>query len=215
MKKLSDFSQRSIRILGLALFGVAAGAAWSQRSLAQSEAQAQVQLNPCPGIYYEAPFNSRFMSPAGCPANAARQAEVGAMPSAANIVMPGDDIPLSGSDTVNQPPLPEELSPPIAMVQPMDNAVVVSLVNETNAPINYEVLGDTEPRILSGGQTVTLRGLSLPSTITTFREDKGLVSIQAMSEEAGMLKVMLGAQPTLSSDQGVLQIQEDGRVFLN
>lgn len=211
MKKFTRLSNRASQTLCLTLAGLAAGAAVGQRSLAQT----QTSLNPCPGIYYEEPFNQRFLSPVGCPANAARQSEIGAMPNAANVVMPGDDIPLGGGNTVTQPPLPEERSMAIARVMPMENAISVSMFNETNAPINYQVLGETEPRTLMGGETVLLQGLPLPSTITTFREDEGLVDIKAMGEGPGMLKVMLSAQPMLSSNQGVLRIQEDGQVFLN
>lgn len=39
-----------------------------QQSLSQST-QASPYLNPCPGIYYEEPFNSTRVVPPGCPAN--------------------------------------------------------------------------------------------------------------------------------------------------
>lgn len=112
-------------------------------------------------------------------------------------------------------PSPEVISEPIAMVTPMDGQLMVSMTNNTGAMVTYEVVGDTARRMLEAGESTTLRGLSLPSTITLVRQDSGLLDIEAESMEEGMLSLSLTAEPSLDDTQGVLRIQEDGQVFVN
>jgi len=185
-----------------------------------AQAQTSGKLNPCPGLYYEAPLNERFLSPEGCPPNAARQAEV--IPSRSSTIpetaLPAVDAPLLTprvpADSTVQP-LPEELSTAIARVTPMADGVNVTFTNETNALITYEVIGQTDIRTLGGGETVVLRGLSLPTTISAVRNDSGLLNFTPSLDGDGQLQVLLDANPQFNEVQGVLQIQEDGEVFLN
>ena len=178
------------------------------------------KLNPCPGLYYEAPLNERFVSPEGCPPNAARQAQQlqrsgRATPDASlPAVNSAESFPAVPVESTVQP-LPEELGQAIARVTPQNQQVNVTLTNDTNALITYEVIGQTDRRILNGGETMVLRGLSLPSTISTVRNDNGLLTFDAAVDEAGQLLVTLDANPQFNEVQGVLQIQEDGEVFLN
>lgn len=177
------------------------------------------QLNPCPGLYYEAPFNERFTSPEGCPPNAARQAQElqntsREAPAELPPVNSTETFPAVPAESTVQP-LPEELGTPIARVTPQSQQINVTLTNDTNALITYEVIGETDRRILSGGETVVLRGLSVPSTISAVRNDSGLLNFNAAVDEAGQLLVTLDANPQFNEVQGVLQIQEDGEVFLN
>jgi len=200
----------------LAVTGLAI--ALSAQSLAQ--AQTSPKLNPCPGLYYEAPLNERFLSPEGCPPNAARQAEVvPSRSSSPDPVLPPVDAPLVAAPRVpadsTVQPLPEELSAAIARVTPMANGVNVTFTNETNALITYEVIGQTDIRTLGGGETVVLRGLSLPTTISAVRNDSGLLNFTPSLDGDGQLQVLLDANPQFNEVQGVLQIQEDGEVFLN
>lgn len=177
------------------------------------------QLNPCPGLYYEAPFNERFASPEGCPPNAARQAQELQNTSRETIAEPPaiepSEVftPVPVESTVQ--PLPEELGAPIARVTPQNQKINVTLTNDTNALITYEVIGETDRRILSGGETVVLRKLSVPSTISAVRNDSGLLNFNAAVDEAGQLVMTLDANPQFNEVQGVLQIQADGEVFLN
>ncbi len=182
-------------------------------------AQAQAnKLNPCPGLYYEAPLNERFISPAGCPANAARKAQQRNSRATPDAGLPtvnaAESFPSIPAESTVQP-LPEELGQAIARVTPQAQQVNVTLTNKTNALITYEVIGQTDRRILDGGETIVLRGLSLPSTISTVRNDNGLLTFETTVDEPAQLLVTLDANPQFNEVQGVLQIQEDGEVFLN
>ena len=115
-----------------------------------------------------------------------------------------------------QPPLPETTQSPIATVTPMANQVSVQLKNGTNAPISYQAIGHTEPRILPGGQEIVLQNLPTPVTVTMVREDGGLLEVRPMSSSAtGMLAISLNEKTEFDDIQGALRIQPDGQVFLN
>lgn len=201
--------------------GLALGLAFSPAAIAQANSV----LNPCPSIYYEEPFNRRFLSPQGCPPNMARQLEIGSMEAgitparrrAIPLLNDASGIGTAGISATRpaQPPLPEERSEPIAQVAMTSSQVDVRLTNGISSPISYQVLGGTEPRMLLGGDSVMLTGILLPTTITAVREDGGLLDIAASSDEANMLDITLNAEPTLDETQGVLRIQQDGQVFVN
>lgn len=203
--KFNNLTGRLGQVASFAVAGLAVSLAIPVRAIAQMNSP----LNPCPKIYYEEPFTRRFLSPQGCPPNVARQMQEGLPMQIGGGVMtlPGRTI---------QPPLPEQRSEPIAQIaMASGRQVAVRLTNGIASPITYQVLGDTEPRLLMGGASVMLTGLPLPTTITTVREDNGLIDIMAMSSEAGMLEVMLGAEPAFNDTQGVLRIQADGSVYVN
>lgn len=172
-------------------------------------------LNPCPGIYYEEPFSSSVIAPAGCPPNAAaRQPGVPRTRSDNNLFLE----PLTPAPPpigVSQPPLPETRSDAIARVMPTNGTVDVKLRNNTNAVVSYEAIGHTQRRFLSGGEEIVLQNLPTPVTITTVRQDEGLLKITPVSPQAGMLEVSLQEETTLDDNQGALRIQRDGQVFLN
>ena len=112
-------------------------------------------------------------------------------------------------------PWGEGLGSAIARVTPQAQQINVTFTNDTNALIMYEVIGQTDRRILNGSETIVLRGLSVPSTISAVRNDSGLLNFNATVDEAGQLQVILDANPQFNEVQGVLQIQADGEVFLN
>jgi hypothetical protein len=115
-----------------------------------------------------------------------------------------------------QPPLPETQGNAIATVIPSNGNVDVVLRNTTNAVITYEVIGQTQQRTLAGGEEVVLQSLPLPVTITTVRQDRGLVDIQAMTPtSSGRIVFSLGASAQLNSEQGAIRIQQSGQVFVN
>lgn len=114
------------------------------------------------------------------------------------------------------PPLPENRSEPIANVMPMDGEVDVKLKNNTNAVISYQAVGHTGRRFLPGGEEIVLQNLPTPATITTVRQDEGLLKITPVTTtEQGLLEVSLDEEKTLDDNLSVLRIQKDGQVFLN
>ena len=53
-------------------------------------------------------------------------------------------------------------------------------------------------------------------TITTVRQDEGLLDVVPIStSEGGMLEVSLDESTNLADNLGALRIQTDGQVFLN
>ena len=191
-------------------------------------------INPCPAIYYEEPHNSSRLVPSGCRPNAFTQSvnAAGGAPVSPNTN--GNQLNQSGpagnqgssgsqlnriSPTTSepaQPPLPETQEDAIATVIPSNGNVDVVLRNTTNAVITYEVIGQTQQRTLAGGEEVVLQSLPLPVTITTVRQDRGLVDIQAMTPtSSGRIVFSLGASAQLNSEQGAIRIQQSGQVFVN
>ncbi|MEP0801498.1 hypothetical protein [Funiculus sociatus] len=179
------------------------------------------KVNPCPGIYYEEPFNRTHLAPQGCPPNAAAQrVQIGGIPNRA--VTTGREVfmePLTPAPApvgVIQPPLPETSSNAIAVVTPINGKVDVKLKNNTNAIISYEAIGHTQRRFIQGGEEIVLQDLPTPVTITTVRQDKGLVDVAPIStSQAGMLMISLDESRNLDDNLGALRIQRDGQVFLN
>lgn len=164
------------------------------------------KVNPCPGIYYEEPYNSTRLVPQGCPPNAASR-QLGVPRVTTTPILPPNSI---------TPPLPENRSNPIANITPIDGKVDVKLINTTNGVISYEAIGYTQRRFLAGGEEIVLQNLPTPVTITTVRQDKGLVDVNAVPvSQAGMLEISLNESKQLDDNLGALRIQRDGQVFLN
>jgi hypothetical protein len=181
-------------------------------------ATAQQPLNPCPGIYYEEPFNSTRMVPNGCPPNAATrlQMQSGEMPMGRPTMSPAQS-PYQGAAPA-QPPMPGSQSNAIANVTLSNNGTFnMMLMNKTNAVVSYEVIGQTQRRYLSGGEQVTLQGIPAPATITLTRQDNGFVQVIPVSNnQPGLLAVSLNEDQTPSDQtQGVLQVHQNGQVFVN
>ena len=179
------------------------------------------KINPCPGIYYEEPFNNTRLVPPGCPPNTAtRRVQTGGIPDRDVItdreVFTEPLTPAPPPSSMIQPPLPETRSNAIAIVTPMDGKVDVKLKNNTNAFISYQALGYTERRFLVAGEEILLQDVPTPVTITTVRQDGGLLDVSpASTSQPGMLEVSLNESKTLSNNLGALRIQRDGQVFLN
>lgn len=190
-------------------------------------------VNPCPSIYYEEPHNSSRLVPSGCRPNAFTQSvnAAGGTPISPNTsggqlnrIGPAGNQGTSGSQLNRipttiapaQPPLPETRSNAIATVIPSNGNVDVVLRNTTNAIITYEVIGQTQQRTLAGGEEVVLQNLPVPLTITTVREDRGLVDVRPMTmSNSGRIEFLLNASTRLDDNQGAIRIQQDGQVFLN
>lgn len=118
------------------------------------------------------------------------------------------------SPAVTQPPLPSQRQDPIATVIPRGREVAVQLVNRTGTTVNYEAIAATDYLPLKAGETKTLSGLSLPTTIALDRGDGGFLRLSTQSQP-GLLKVYLYPSNNFNDDEGVLRIQPGGAVYLN
>jgi hypothetical protein len=167
-------------------------------------------LNPCPGIYYEEPFNSQNVVPQGCPPNALTQQLL------TQGIPPSQAVPARPPVTVIQPPLPEQQQAPSAQIALANGRVNIRLVNDSGAEVTYEVVGDTPARSLPGKTDTMLRNLNAPVTMTFYREDGGLLEVNIPpATETGMIEVRLDATTDVQEDRNTVRIGEDGTVFLN
>lgn len=166
------------------------------------------QVNPCPRIFYEEPFNRTVAVPQGCPPNAFQpRIQPGLQP---------DVTPQLEPDLI-QPPLPEaQMGAPVATIMAQEGVVDVRLLNATNTVIEYEVIVDTDQRNLTAGSDVLLRGLSIPLTMTFNRPDGGFINvIPEVSSSGDMLEVRLNEAASIGADESSLIIQESGEVYVN
>ena len=212
----------------LSMTGAVCGGLWLAMSPLAKPAIAQAGGSNCPNIFYREPFTSRVSAPEGCPPTEYQQLLRGTQRGDLGV---GDSDQAStleelqnsslatrtmgGAIPAASPPLPEDRSDAIAMVSPVDSQLAISLVNDTGTTVTYELVGDTQRRMLMMGESAMLQGVSLPATITVTREDNGLLDVMASSSEAGMLEVLLMPEASLDDTQGVIRIQEDGQVFVN
>ena len=105
---------------------------------------------------------------------------------------------------------------PSAMVVPMNGMVNIRLVNQTGADMNYQVIGDTEQRLLQGKASQMLQNLKTPLTLTFKRQDGGLLHVTPeASSEPGMLVVTFTETTDLGMDKNAMRVQATGEVFLN
>jgi hypothetical protein len=111
---------------------------------------------------------------------------------------------------------PESTFIPRAQLQLTGDRVNVTLINKTNANISFQAIGDTEVRTLAGRQTVTLRGLRSPVTLTLDRNDSGLLLVTPKADEKtpGTLEVTLDTTTDLGIDAPTLRVESNGSVFL-
>ncbi|WP_293132164.1 hypothetical protein [Microcoleus sp. bin38.metabat.b11b12b14.051] len=121
--------------------------------------------------------------------------------------------PTTEKPTTDAPP---RFPMPSGRVTPAEGTVVIKLVNSTNAVINYQVVGVTPPRTLGEQSEMVLKNIKVPITLTYQRPDGGLLLVRTQATATpGMLQVSFGATTDLGADTKSLEIQEDGRVFLN
>jgi hypothetical protein len=163
------------------------------------------QANPHPSIFNEPPYN-----------RSTSQSEPSIAPTMQSTPGPGTAPSPAPPGSVIQPPLPSQLQAPSAIITPNNGIVNVTLMNQTGAIINYQVIGDTNQRSLPGKSNVVLQNLKTPITITFRRQDGGLLRVtpQATSE-AGMLSVTFTETTDLGTDRNSMRIQRNGSVFLN
>lgn len=239
MNKHITKSHHSIQ-LASAIF---AGLLISLPTMFQS-AQAQQQpvnrpgskINPCPSIFYEEPHNNRVPVPQGCPANAftnrintsrssynpnmgITNTEIN--PSSSQIQQGvGGEAPNSNSVTQSSTSqitvVPtNRYNNAVAAVSPTNGRVSVLLINQTNAPIVYQAIGDTQQRILPGRSQITLQNLSTPANVSFYRQDRGLLMVTPQSSRQGTLQVTLQETTDFAMDKTSLRIENNGAVYLN
>lgn len=113
-------------------------------------------------------------------------------------------------------PLPELQFSPRTRVQLNGSRVNITLINKTNAAIVYQAIGDTQQRTLAGRQTITLRGLRVPVSLTFDRQDAGLLRVlpKPSATLPNTLEVTLDTTTNLNLDKTTMRIEDDGFVFL-
>ncbi|MGL5063559.1 MAG: hypothetical protein ACRC62_26550 [Microcoleus sp.] len=135
--------------------------------------------------------------------------------------MPAEETPTPAEKPAEKPAAPEGAPParfpmPGARVTPTAGMVAIKLVNTTNAVINYQVVGVTQPRTLGEQSEILLNNLKTPVTLTYQRPDGGLLLVRPQATATpGMLQVSFGATTDLGADTKSMEVQGDGRVFLN
>lgn len=195
---MQSYGQKALNcVVVWVLTGVPLGAiAPANSTLAQIPAGASPSpLNPRPSIFDELPYrrSPRSVEPQpGLPSQELQPQQT--QPAAA--------------------PLPETEQAPSAVVSPVNGSVSVKLTNTTNAAIAYQIIGDTNQRILAGKSDVTLQNLRVPVTITLSREDRGLLKPTVQATK-GLLEVTLDATTNLDEDRTSIRVQQTGEVLLN
>lgn len=173
-------------------------------------------LNPRPSIFNEPPYNRSQQTPTD--SNAAPTIEP--IPEGVTPIAPGNELPSTPTTTPEpgstlQPPLPEEQQAPSAVVTPVDGKINIKLINATKAAVNYQVIGDTNQRTLTGDSDVTLQDITTPVTVTLVREDGGLLKVSPLAASAGLLEVTLDVTTSLDESDSTMRVQQSGIVLLN
>ncbi|MGJ3245719.1 MAG: hypothetical protein ACFE0I_06545 [Elainellaceae cyanobacterium] len=185
-----------VGLLGIVSSGILIYPMIATRANAESRI---AQVNPCPSLYYEEPFNSNIPAPPSCPPNAVGNrdfAEPGIQPQVT--------------------PTPETLQNPVTVVTTSPASVNIRLINQTGIMIVYQSIGDTDQRMLEGGSETLLRDIETPVTVTFIRPDNGLLMARPeFNIESGVLDVVLDETTSLDEDATAITIQESGEVYLN
>ncbi|MFB2839806.1 hypothetical protein [Floridanema evergladense] len=112
-------------------------------------------------------------------------------------------------------PTPEQQQAAITSVRPVNGVVNLRLVNNSGADITYQVIGETQPRYLTGNNNITLRSIDTPTTLTFYRPDGGFLFVNPRPVSPGVLEVRFDRTSSFSLDKSALTIQPTGAVYLN
>ena len=63
-------------------------------------------------------------------------------------------------------PLPEQQRSPIPQIELVNGQVKIKLMNVTGDPVTYQIIGDTQQRVLPSESEITLLDLEAPITLT-------------------------------------------------
>ncbi|MEA5466253.1 hypothetical protein [Leptothoe sp. PORK10 BA2] len=119
---------------------------------------------------------------------------------------------------IAQSPLPV---PSVTRVPVSQSVATLNLVNQTAHSITYEALGDTQPRILTAGDEITLQNLNTPATLTFFYENipkdrqtgEGLLQAALSLENTnGILTIVIRPTTDLDADVSNITIESNGNV---
>lgn len=103
---------------------------------------------------------------------------------------------------------------PDGKVVPVSGKVNVRLTNKTNDRLFYQVVGQTDRRILTENSTVALQALKLPASILFRRQDAALLRVSLKPVGEGTVEVRLDETNDLGLDKKSLSIGKDGSLFL-
>ena len=153
---------------------------------------AVAQLNPSPSIFNEPPFNR----------------------------VPHTQAPTIQPSSPASSTIPDSTTPdqkPVTAMTPVNGKINIHFVNGTGAAIDYEVVGQTQSRTLAGRSEMALQDLTLPTTFTFRRQDKGflLVTLQENNPVPGTLTLNVQETPDFTADRTSLYVDQSGNVFLN
>lgn len=102
----------------------------------------------------------------------------------------------------------------LSYVEPTAGDVGIRLNNMTNSNIRYQVVGDTEVRILQPGSETMLSDIETPVSLFVYREDNGLIQATATSPQAGMLNVDLDETEIFQAADLSIRISPEGAVYV-
>ncbi len=113
-------------------------------------------------------------------------------------------------------PAPSDQFAPRARITLNTDRMNVTLINNTNAVINYQVVGDTQPRSLAGLSTIALQGLRVPATLTLHRQDGGLIKVTPKQSEKSpnTLEATLDTTTDLGVDTPTMRVEASGSIYL-
>lgn len=113
-------------------------------------------------------------------------------------------------------PLPGQQQAPVATIAATNGLVNINLLNDTSTNVTYQVIGNTPQRSLEGKSNVMLQSLSIPITLTFYREDGGLLAVTPITtSQPGMLFVRLRETSEVMEDKRAVRIEQNGQVYLN
>lgn len=105
---------------------------------------------------------------------------------------------------------------PYASITPANGRVDIRFINETGSAIEYQVIGDTEYRSLSGRAEMTLENLRLPTTFTFRRADNGFLKVTLYPDSStNTLTLRVRETPNFSEDRTSVYVDQSGGVYLN
>jgi hypothetical protein len=110
--------------------------------------------------------------------------------------------------------LPPRFPLPSARVVAVNGIVTIKLINNSNVPIQYQLIGGTRQQLLAKNATIQVQG-SPPITLTYQRPDGGSLLVRPKQTSPGVLEVQFEVTNNFSLDTRSMNINQAGSVFLN
>lgn len=110
--------------------------------------------------------------------------------------------------------LPPRFPLPSARVGAVNGIVTIKLINNSNVPIQYQLIGGTRQQLLAKNATIQVQG-SPPITLTYQRQDGGSLLVRPQQTSPGVLEVQFEVTNNFSLDTRSMNINQAGSVFLN